>query len=193
MAPKVPHRPFAVSAKEQRARELPLSNHLAVGGRLDPFIEKRPQSLRAATLPEGEWEWIEAILGSGATVTVIPPHIGAGYDVKEGEASKAGVKYEVANGEEIPNLGEKMIAVMTAEGSVRGLLAQVADVSKPLQAVRSLVRAGHIVVFGDGEDSNGNYTVNKITGDYTAVADDGINYLMGMWVIPPDEQPFHRQ
>ena len=85
------------------------------------------------------------------------------------------------------------MAVMTAEGSVRGLLAQVADVSKPLQAVRSLVRAGHIVVFGDGEDGSENYIVNKITGDYTAVADDGINYLMGMWVIPPDEQPFHRQ
>ena len=85
------------------------------------------------------------------------------------------------------------MAVMTVEGSVRGFLAQVADVSKPLQAVRSLVRSGHMVVFGGGEEGSDNYIMNKITGEYTAVTDDGINYLMGMWVIPPGEQPFHRQ
>ena len=183
--PRVPHRPFAVNAKERRARDLPLN----------PFIEKRPQSLRPLIGAAGEWEWVEAILDSGATVTVIPPHVGAGYDVQEGEASRAGVKYEVANGEEIPNLGEKLMAVMTAEGTVRGLLAQVADVSKPLQAVRSLVRAGHVVVFGDGEDGSQNYIMNKVTGEFTSVNDDGTNYLMGMWIIPPNEaaQPFGRQ
>ena len=183
--PRVPHRPFGVNAKERQARDLPLN----------PFIEKRPQSLRPLIGAAGEWEWVEAILDSGATVTVIPPHVGVGYDVMEGEASKAGVKYEVANGEEIPNLGEKLMAVMTAEGSVRGMLAQVADVSKPLQAVRSLVRAGHLVVFGDGENGDDNYIYNKVTGEQTAVTDDGINYLMGMWIIPPNEasQPFGRQ
>ena len=75
------------------------------------------------------------------------------------------------------------------------MLAQVADVSKPLQAVRSLVRAGHLVVFGDGEHGDDNYIYNKVTGEQTAVTDDGINYLMGMWIIPPSEasQPFGRQ
>ena len=87
------------------------------------------------------------------------------------------------------------MAVMTAEGTVRGLLAQVADVSKPLQAVRSLVRAGHVVVFGDGEDGSQNYIMNKVTGEFTSVNDDGTNYLMGMWIIPPSEaaQPSGRQ
>ena len=76
---------------------------------------------------------------------------------------------------------------------MRGLLAHVADVSKPLQAVRSLVRAGHIVVLGSGDEGSADYIMNKITGEHTAVTDDGINYFMGMWVIPPGEQPFHRQ
>ena len=101
--PRVPHRPFAVNAKERRARDLPLN----------PFIEKRPQSLRPLIGAAGEWEWVEAILDSGATVTVIPPHVGAGYDVQEGEASRAGAKYEDASGEEIPNVGEKLMAVMS--------------------------------------------------------------------------------
>ena len=90
--------------------------HLTVGGRLGPFIEKRPQSLRPLLGSSGEWGWAGAILGSGATVTVIPPHVGAGHDVMEGEGSEAGVKYEVASGKDITNLGEKFMAIMTAHG-----------------------------------------------------------------------------
>ena len=41
------------------------------------FAEKRPLSLRPlAGASEGGWEFLEAILDSGATVTVIPPHVG---------------------------------------------------------------------------------------------------------------------
>ena len=61
-------------------------------------------------------EYIEAILDSGATVPVIPPHVGRGYDIVPGEASRAGVMYEIAYGEEIPNLGKQLMPVMTAEG-----------------------------------------------------------------------------
>ena len=77
-----------------------------------------------------EWEYVEAVLDSGATVTVIPVHVGQGYDIVPSAASKAGVMYEIANGEEIPNLGEKLMAVVTDDGAWRGLQAQVADVSK---------------------------------------------------------------
>ena len=43
-------------------------------------------------------------MDSGATVAVIPSHVGKGYDIVPGEASRAGVVYEIANGDEIPNL-----------------------------------------------------------------------------------------
>ena len=61
------------------------------------------------------------------------------------------MQYGIANGDEIPNLGEKLFAVVTEEGTVRGMRPQVADVSKALQSVRALVRTEHVVVFGDGE------------------------------------------
>ena len=48
-----------------------------------------------------------------ASVTVILPHVAGGYPAQERAASKAGVQYEVGNGDEIPNLGEKLFAVMT--------------------------------------------------------------------------------
>ena len=82
--------------------------------------------------------------------------------------------------------------VVTVAGAWRGLRAQVADVSKALQSVRTLVQAGHIVVFGDGEDGSGNYIVNKITGETTAVKDDGVNYLLGLYIAPMQESGFAR-
>ena len=140
------------------------------------LTEKRPHSLMPlAGSNDGGWEHFEAILDSGATVTVIPPHIGRDYEVVPGAASKAGVRYEVANGEEIPNLGEKLLPVVTNEGSWRGMVAQVADVTKALQSVRALVRAGHVVVFGDGDCGADHYIYNKVTGETNFVKDDGVN------------------
>ena len=139
-----------------------------------------------------EWEYVEAVLDSGATVTVIPAHVGQGYDIMPSAASKAGVMYEIANGEEIPNLGEKLMAVVTDDGAWRGLQAQVADVSKMLQSVRALVKAGHTVVFGDGEDGHSHYVYHKVSGECIGVRDDGVNYLMGMHIVPKAEAGFAR-
>ena len=159
--------------------------------KLSVLSEKRPMSLKPLST-NNEWEYIETILDSGATVTVIPPHVGRSYEVVPSAASRAGVKYEVANGEEIPNLGEKLMPVMTREGSMRGLRAQVADVSKALQSVRALVKAGHVVIFGDGDEGQCHYVYNKFIGETNEVTDDGINYLMGMYIIPPDDPSFGR-
>ena len=68
---------------------------------LATFIEKRAQHLRHLSQND-EWETIEAIFDSGASVAVIPPHVGRGYEIQFGEASKAGVRHQVANGEKIP-------------------------------------------------------------------------------------------
>ena len=155
------------------------------------LTEKRPQSLMPLCSSE-EWEYVEFILDSGATATVIPPSVGKAYAIQPGDASRAGVTYEVANGEEIPNLGVKLMPVVTAEGTWRGLRAQVADVSKALQSVRTLVQAGHMVVFGGGDDGDGSYIVNKITGEVTSVKDDGVNYLLGLYIAPAHESGFAR-
>ena len=53
--------------------------------------------------------------------------------------------------------------VVAAEGTWRGLRVQVADLSTALQSVRTLVQAGHMVVFDDDNDGCGNYILNKIT------------------------------
>ena len=54
---------------------------------------------------------MKAVLDSGATVIAIPAHVGQGFEITPSAASQAGVMYEVANDEEIPNLGEKLMAL----------------------------------------------------------------------------------
>ena len=79
--------------------------------------------------------------------------------------------------------------MVTAEGSWKGLRAQVADVSKPLRAVRTLVQAGHVVVFGHG-DEGCKYAGNKIISETAAAKDDGTNYLLGLFIAPVHESGF---
>ena len=160
----------------------------------------------------GEWESLEVIMDSGAHVSVGPRNIGskAGYAVQESAASRAGVCYTAANGGEIPNLGERLLAVITEESTVRGMTQQVADVTKPLEAVRANLKSGHAVIFNDDGSGNGtgSFLVNKTTGEINAIHDDGSNFVMRRWIIPaqevpeilknmqgdPDAQaPFHRQ
>jgi hypothetical protein len=162
---------------------------------LSAFTEKPKQSLRPLHSNGGdEWEVIDAILDSGASVTVIPPHMAAGHPVQESAASRAGVQYEVANGDEIPNLGEKLLSVVTEEGIVGGMRPQAADVSKELPSVRALVRTRHVVDFGDRENTADHYILNRATGETNVVRDDGLNYLMGLYVVPPaSQQPFPKQ
>ena len=141
----------------------------------------------------GEWEPLEVIMDSGAHVSVGPRHVGAkaGYSVQESEGSKAGVCYTAANGGEIPNLGERLLAVITEEGTVRGMTQQVADVTKTLEAVRANLRSGHAVIFNDDGNGTGtgSFMVNKATGELNAIHDDGFNYIMRRWIIPAQEVP----
>ena len=113
-----------------------------------------------------------------------------GYEVQESAASRAVVQYEVANGDEIPNLVEKLSSVITEEGTVRGMRPQ----AEALQSVRAQVRTGHVVVFGDGESGAEHYIMNRETGEVNMVRDDGLNYLMRLYfALRISQQPFAGQ
>ncbi len=123
----------------------------------------------------------------GATITAVSPKTGRGYKVEESEASKAGVEYECANKETLPNLGEKSMAVMTKEGTLRGFKAQVADVAGPLESVRQLLSNKHCVLFGLGESEEQPLIITQVSGEVNYMRDDGVNYLHDMLIVPPDE------
>ena len=86
-------------------------------------------------------------MDSGATETVIDEGSIQHVEATEGAAYKRGVKYEVANGVRIPNMGEKKFQGVTEEGALRHITAQVCEVNKPLLSVSKVVVAGNRVVF----------------------------------------------
>ena len=66
-------------------------------------------------------------------------------------SEQRGTKYEVANCERIPNLGEKQFLGVITEGVSGQIVAQVCDVNKLLQSVKKSMSAGNKVVI----DPNG--------------------------------------
>ena len=162
-----------------------------IKGTINTFHEKRVAG-NLAPLEEGPggpgaWELIRAIVDSGASVPAMPPRKGRAYALLESEGSRAGVEYQCANNECLPNLGEKLLAVMTAEGTLRGYRTQCADVSQPINAVRSMVASKSAVLFGLGPEGDQHLIINRLTGEINHIEDDGHNYLQNLWVVPPGE------
>ena len=153
------------------------------------FQEKRAQSLKPMA---SGWETLTMILDSGASVSVVPPSVGGEYDIVCGRAAMAGVKYEIADGSQIHNLGEKLLPIVTRENTWRGLKVEVADIAQALQSVRSLVKTCHKVVFGDGPDGMAHYIEHQVTGEVNWVDDNGFNYLMTYLIAPKDAAGFTR-
>ncbi|MDA8582758.1 hypothetical protein N9L68_00965 [bacterium] len=145
-----------------------------------------PEGLRSVV--EGEWELLEFAVDSGASETVIHEEMVKSVAVREGPASKRGVKYEVANGVRIPNLGEKKFSGSSEEGIQRTLTAQVCDVNKALLRVRKVVAAGNRVVF----DDEASYIEDKRTGEKMWMQEVSGMYMLKLW-IPKSSTPFHRQ
>lgn len=78
------------------------------------------------SIADVEWAEIDVVVDSGATEAVMAADTFEGVvDITKGPAFARGVKYEVANGVQIPNLGEWKFVGVTEEGVARKLTAQV--------------------------------------------------------------------
>ena len=141
---------------------------------------------------EGTWEKIDITVDSGAVDTVAPPSVASHVPIESTWASQEGYCYRAANGQLLPNLGERKIRGVTQEGSAVGLTFQVAEVTKVLGSVSKFCEAGNRVVFDDS-DPEGSYIMNKSTGVRTKMhKSDGV-YKIPVWMRKSTPMPFHRQ
>ena len=129
-------------------------------------------------IDEEGWEEIEFAVDSGASENVMGEDMLRSVEVKEGEAARRGVEYEVANGVRIPNLGEKTFVGFTDTGVRRNLKVQVCDVNKGLLSVSRVVQHEHRAVF----DSDGSYLEDKATGEKLWLQEKGGMYVLKLWV-----------
>ena len=127
---------------------------------------------------QGEWEEIDMAVDSGATETVLGESMAVTVKTEPGEASRRGVKYEVADGTLIENRGEKRFQAETTEGVRRKFVAQVTEVNKAQLSVSKLVQSGHRVVF----DKEGSYVEDKESGEVMKMREVGGMYMLKMWI-----------
>ena len=145
-------------------------------GHFKKFLAIEPEGCNS--VQEGEWVEVEMAVDSGATETVIDEDTLTHVPKVEGPAFKRGVKYEVANGVRIPNLGERRFKGATEEGILKNITAQVCDVNKPLLSVSKVVAAGNRVVF----DKDGSYIEDLTTGDKVWLKNVGGMYILKLLV-----------
>jgi hypothetical protein len=147
--------------------------------KVKPIRTIEPEGINA--IVSGPWEEIELAVDSGATESVVPDSLPSSIPTTPGPASRRGVEYEVANGERLPNEGEKKFSAVTAEGSTKLMVMQVCDVNQGLLSVSKATAAGNRVVF----DSHGSYIENKTSGERTWLAERNGMYTLKLWVKRP--------
>ena len=130
----------------------------------------------------GEWIRMRSVMDSGCGQSVIPPTACPTYEITSSPGSRRGQKYMAASKHTIPNLGEQLLNIVTDEEKDGKLKYQVADVSRPLNAVSEICdsEAGNRVLFG----RNGGVIYNLTNGRETWFGREGGIYVFDFWVKP---------
>ena len=126
-----------------------------------------------------EWTEIEITIDSGACESVMPAWMCAHIPVFPGQQSISGVTYEVANGEIIPNLGERHISMMTTgSNTMKQVTFQIADVHKVLMSVSKCADHGFECRLG----ASGGVLVDHASGESIPLERRENLYFLKAWV-----------
>jgi hypothetical protein len=133
---------------------------------------------------KGKWVQMSMAVDSGACDNVIHPDELPDYkdSIQETQASRDGDDYVSASGDPIANYGEVRIPMVTREATARGMTFQAAAVAKPLASVKRMTQTNHMVVF----DDEMSYVLNKLTGEVNILREEAGNYMLDVWVPPPE-------
>ena len=145
-----------------------------------------------AVTQRGTWELIETMLDSGASSSVAPASMAGSVPTKPSLGSQRGQHFYAANGDKIPNLGEKTVNVETELGQAYSMTFQVADVVRPLTSVSKICDAANgknEVVF----TANGGYIWHDTDKSYTPFSRENGIYVLRTWLSNDGNQSFTRQ
>ena len=135
------------------------------------------------------WTEIEVTVDSGACDTVMPTRMCPHISVVETEDSKRGMEYEVANGETIPNVGERRCILMSEDSnSPKAIFFQIADIHKPLLSVSRCADLGFQCILG----KHGGQLVDEESGEIIPLHRRGNLYVMRAWIRENDSSDFTR-
>ena len=137
--------------------------------------------------PTGGWQKLSITVDSGAAESVIPTGCIDGWEVT---APPHPIFYQSATGETMANEGSQTLPFATNTGALRAMTFQNTNVTKPLASVKRITESGHAVIFLpeiiDGVQSMGSFIMNLKTGEIDKMREEDGNYVMDVWVPPPD-------
>ena len=112
-------------------------------------------SKEGAQGPDNEWTRIEAIVDSGASVTIMGKGVMPEGKIRETDASREKQEYRAANGGKITNVGSCDIKGFSSEGIPINLTAQVGHKmpNKLLLSLQAAVKEGNMIVFGANREA----------------------------------------
>ena len=165
------------------------------GKGLNTIIRRRPNAAISIVHNPDEWIEIEVTVDSGACETVMPASMARGIEITT-SLNSHGAEYEVANGQTIPNLGERRCLLMTLDAvAAKKITFQVADVHKPLLSISRCADMGFQCHLG----REGGYMEDTMTGERIPLYRIDNLYVMKAWIkrdpdpIPKSEgTPFGR-
>jgi len=140
--------------------------------------ETHSETLMVVEEVKGKWVRVSAGVDSCASNTVIPVNMFPKIEKKETEQSKAGKNFTAANGEKIPNEGEKMIPFCTEDGDNRRVRAQIAKVTRMLISASKMTKAGYKVNLSVDNP----YVQSMKTGKVTPLRHKNGIFLIDLWI-----------
>ena len=133
-----------------------------------------------------DWVEVEITVDSGACDTVMPTSWCTHISIQQTAESKAGMEYEVANGETIPNVGERRCLLMSEDSHImKKITFQCADIHKPLLSVSRCADLGFDCVL----EATGGRLVDKVTGEAIPLHRRGNLYTMRAWIRQDSSTP----
>ena len=149
---------------------------------LEEAVEELNQCVEQTNVDVKKWAKITAVVDSGAVDNVIPEDELPFVPMDPSERSKSGRGFRGPGGDHIPALGQKTVAVKTAEGQSRKTKWNVCPVKRALASVAKMNEAGNSVHL----TAKSPHILNEKTGEKTAFWKEGNVYVMDLWVRIPD-------
>jgi len=127
--------------------------------------------------PKGGWKKVTVTVDSGSADHVAPEAEFPSFQLEESEGSKKGRRYVAANGQRVPNLGQRKVEMATEDGRGLHVVWQVTKVVKPLLSVSKLTSNGNVVILDKYHPR-----IIGVNGDVTWLRRINGTYECDLWV-----------
>jgi len=134
--------------------------------------------------PKGGWKKVTVTVDSGSADHVAPEAEFSAFQLEESEGSKKGRRYVAANGQRVPNLGQRKVAMATEDGRGLHVVWQVTKVVKPLLSVSKLTSNGNVVILDKYHPR-----IIGVNGDVTWLRRINGTYECDLWVKEGKQKP----